>query len=354
MLGDSTARGGLRDEPLGQADETMDGPTKPDVTSALFTRSFGRGGQRVGTRPPAETAMTDAPRPRHRDFDPGLMRLFDQYVHGQIDRRAFLAGATRFAVGGTTAAGLLAALSPKFAQARQVAEDDPRLETRYETLPSPTGYGQARGYLAAPAGADGPLPLVLVVHENRGLNPHIEDVTRRLALEGYLAFAPDALFPLGGYPGDEDSARRKFQELDQARTREDLLAAAGWLQSHPLGNGRMGVVGFCYGGAIANFLATRLPDLKAAAPFYGSAPPVDAVPAITAELLVVLAEDDPRVNASWPAYEEALKAAGKSYTLLQPPGTLHGFHNDTTPRYDEAAAKQAWTATLALFARTLR
>lgn len=297
--------------------------------------------------------MTDR-RPSHRDFDPGLIRLFDQYVHGQIDRRAFLAGATRFAVAGTTAAGLLAALSPRFAEARQVAEDDPRLETRYETFASPEGHGEGRGYLALPAEGGDALPMVLVVHENRGLNPHIEDVARRLALAGYLAFAPDALFPLGGYPGDEDSARAKFQELDQARTREDLLAAARWLQAHPRGNGRLGVVGFCYGGAIANFLATRLPGLKAAAPFYGSAPPVESVPSINAELLVVLAADDPRVNASWPDYEAALKQHGKNYTLLQPPGTVHGFHNDTTPRYEEAAAKQAWEATLALFGRTLR
>ena len=293
-------------------------------------------------------------RPSHRDFDPGLVRLFDQYVHGQIDRRTFLAGAARFAVAGTTAAGLLAALSPKFAEARQVAEDDPRLETRYETFASPEGYGEGRGYLALPAGGTGPLPCVLVVHENRGLNPHIEDVARRLALEGYLAFAPDALYPLGGYPGDEDSARAKFQQLDQPRTREDLLAAARWLQAHPRGNGKLGAVGFCYGGAIANFLATRLPDLRAAAPFYGSAPPVESVPSIQAELLVVLADDDPRVNATWPGYEAALKAGGKAYTLLQPAGTVHGFHNDTTPRYDEAAAKQAWEATLALFERTLR
>ena len=293
-------------------------------------------------------------RPSHRDFDPGLVRLFDQYVHGQIDRRTFLAGAARFAVAGTTAAGLLAALSPKFAEARQVAEDDPRLETRYETFASPEGYGEGRGYLALPAGGTGPLPCVLVVHENRGLNPHIEDVARRLALEGYLAFAPDALYPLGGYPGDEDSARARFQQLDQARTREDMLAAARWLQAHPRGNGKLGAVGFCYGGAIANFLATRLPDLRAAAPFYGSAPPVESVPSIQAELLVVLADDDPRVNATWPGYEAALKAGGKAYTLLQPAGTVHGFHNDTTPRYDEAAAKQAWQATLALFERTLR
>ncbi len=196
--------------------------------------------------------------------------------------------------------------------------------------------------------------MVLVVHENRGLNPHIEDVTRRLALEGYLSFAPDALYPLGGYPGDEDSARAKFGELDQAKTREDMLAAAAWLQAHASGNGRLGAIGFCYGGAITNFLATRLPGLSAAAPFYGSGPSLEDVPKIKAELLVVLAENDERVNAGWPAYEAALEQAGVTYTLLQPPGTQHGFNNDTTPRYHEAAAKQAWEAALALFGRRLK
>ncbi|KFN47478.1 hypothetical protein N790_01850 [Arenimonas malthae CC-JY-1] len=298
--------------------------------------------------------MSDTPRKTIRDFDPEVLRLFDQYVHGQIDRRGFLKGAAAFAVGSSGAAGLLAALAPKFAQAQQVPPDDPRLATSYPRFDSPDGYFEGRGYLAMPASVEGALPAVLVVHENRGLNPHIEDVTRRLALEGYLAFAPDALFPLGGYPGDEDAARAKFQELDQSLTRQDLLAAARWLQAHPRSNGRLGTVGFCYGGAIANFLATQLPDLKAAAPFYGTAPAAADVPAIQAELLVVLAADDERVNATWPAYEAALESAGKSYELLQPAGTVHGFHNDTTPRYDEAAAKQAWAATLALFARTLR
>ena len=298
--------------------------------------------------------MADTPRKTARDFDPEVLRLFDQYVHGLIDRRAFLRGAAAFAVGASGAAGLLAALSPKFAAAQQVSPDDPRLATYHAFFDSPAGYGRGRGYLARPANPAGPLPLVLVVHENRGLNPHIEDITRRLALAGYLAFAPDALFPIGGYPGDEDSARAAFATLDQARTREDMLAAADWLQAHREGNGRMGAIGFCYGGAIVNFLATRRPDLKAAAPFYGSAPPTEDVPAIRAELLVVLAADDARVNAGWPAYEAALKAAGTRYALLQPPGTLHGFNNDTTPRYDEAAAGQAWAAALALFARTLR
>jgi carboxymethylenebutenolidase len=296
-------------------------------------------------RPPRQTA---------RDYDPRVMQLFDQYVHGLIDRRGFLQGASALAFSASAAVGLLASLSPRFAEARQVATDDPRIDARHVEFDSPEGYGKGRGYLVRPAAADGPLPTVIVIHENRGLNPHIEDVTRRLALEGYLAFAPDALFPLGGYPGDEDSARALFQQLDQAKTREDMLAAAAFLASVEGGNGRMGAIGFCYGGAITNFLATRLPGLRAAIPFYGSGAPLPDVPAIQAELLVVLASDDERVNAGWPAYEAALKAAGKTYTLLQPADTLHGFHNDTTPRYAPEAAKQAWEASLALFGRTLK
>lgn len=297
--------------------------------------------------------MSDHTRPHAGDFDPEVMRLFDQYVHGAIDRRGFLAGAARFAAGAGGAATLLAALSPRFAEARQVAPDDARLVTRTVEFDSPKGYGKARGYLARPAKAKGSLPTVLVVHENRGLNPHIEDVARRLALEGYIAFAPDALFPLGGYPGDEDAARTLFQKLDQAKTREDFVAAADWLVRVDGGNGRLGVVGFCYGGAIANFLATRLPDLAAAVPFYGMAAPLEDVPRIRAELLVVLAANDERVNAAWPEYEAALKKAGVRHALYQPAGTQHGFNNDTTPRYDKDAADEAWRRMLALFGRTL-
>ncbi|HEY5972833.1 MAG TPA: dienelactone hydrolase family protein [Pseudoxanthomonas sp.] len=298
--------------------------------------------------------MPNPPRQKASDFDPEVLRLFDQYVHGIIDRRGFLSGAARFAVGATTAAGLLAALSPQFAAAQQVKPDDKRLSAKYLEFASPKGYGKARGYLVKPAKAKGPLPLVLVVHENRGLNPHIEDITRRLALEGFIAFAPDALFPLGGYPGDEDKARAEFAKLDQAKTREDFLAAAGVLAKVEGGNGRMGVVGFCYGGGMANYLATRLPDLAAAAPFYGSAAPLEDVPKIKAEMLVVLAANDERINTGWPAYEAALKSAGVKYTLYQPAGTQHGFNNDTTPRYDETAAREAWRRTIALFDRTLR
>ena len=298
--------------------------------------------------------MPNPPRSKASDFEPEVLQLFDQYVHGVIDRRGFLAGAARFAVGAATATGLLAALSPQFAAAQQVKPDDKRLSAKYVRFPSPRGYGTGCGYLVKPANARGPLPVVLVVHENRGLNPHIEDVARRLALEDFIAFAPDALFPLGGYPGDEDEARTLFGKLEQDKTREDFLAAADMLGTVEGGNGRLGVVGFCYGGGIANFLATRLPDLAAAAPFYGSAPLLEDVGRIKAEMLVVLAANDERINAAWPAYEAALKAAGVRYSLYQPPGTEHGFHNDTTPRYDEEAAREAWRRTTALFDRALR
>ena len=298
--------------------------------------------------------MSKAPEQSAKDFDPEVLQLFDQYVHGAIDRRGFLIGAARFAVGATTAAGLLAALSPQFAAAQTVAGDDKRLVAEYVEFPSPQGYGTARGYLVKPAKIRKPLPVVLVVHENRGLNPHIEDIARRVALENFIAFAPDALFPLGGYPGNEDDARTLFGKLDQAKTREDFIAAAGMLRGIGHGNGRLGVVGFCYGGGMANFLATRLPWLDAAVPFYGSAAPLEDVPKIEAELLVVLADNDERINAAWPAYETALKAADVRYTLLRPPGTQHGFNNNTTPRYDSDAARDAWAHTLKLFERRLR
>jgi carboxymethylenebutenolidase len=297
--------------------------------------------------------MSD-PRLQAGDFDPEVLRLFDQYVHGFIDRRGFLASAARFAVGAAGAAGLLAALSPRFAAAQRVKPDDARLATKRVEYASPKGYGKASGYLACPAKPKGRLPPVLVVHENRGLNPHIEDIARRLALDGFIAFAPDALFPRGGYPGDEDAARALFQKLDQDKTREDFLAAADWLGHADGGNGRMGAVGFCYGGGIVNFLATKLPWLAAAAPFYGVAPPSEEVARIKAELLVVLAANDDRINAGWPAYEKGLKAAGVHYALYQPPGTQHGFNNDTTPRYDKDAAAEAWRRTIALFDRRLR
>ena len=288
------------------------------------------------------------------DFPPEVLRLFDQYVHGQIDRRTFIDSAGRFAVGGIGGAGLLAALSPRFAYAQKVSPTDARIKAEFVEIDSPAGYGKVRGYLVRPAQAAGKLPVVLVVHENRGLNPHIEDVARRLALEGFIVLAPDALFPLGGYPGDEDKARSLFTQLDQAKTREDFIAAAGHALALPGSNGRLGAVGFCYGGGMVNFLATRLPNLQAGAPFYGSAAPLDQVGRIQAELLHVFADVDERINSAWPAYEAALKAAGVRFDAHRYPGTQHGFHNDTTPRFDEAAAALAWGRTLALFNRRLR
>ena len=291
---------------------------------------------------------------RASDFDPEVLLIFDQYVHGDIDRRTFLARVGKLAVGAATAAGILSALSPRFAEAQQVAPDDSRIEGRFVEYDSPRGYGKARGYLVRPTRAAGPLPLVLVVHENRGLNPHIEDVARRAALENFIALAPDALFPLGGYPGDEDQARALFKNLEQPKAFEDFIAATRYLRSQPGAGERLGVVGFCYGGAIANRLAVALPDLAAAVPFYGSAPPLDHVSAIRAELLLQFASNDPRVNASWPPYEAALKAAGVKYTAHVYPDTQHGFHNDTTPRYDPQAAELAWQRTIELFNRVLR
>ena len=282
------------------------------------------------------------------DFDPEVLQLFDGYVHGQLSRRDFLAKASRYAVGGATAATLLAQLSPSFA-APLVASSDVRLKTSYEEFPSPQGYGTVRGYMAIPANAKGKLPAILVVHENRGLNPHVEDIARRLALEGFIAFAPDALHPLGGYPGDEDKARALFQKLDQTKSRADFVAAAGALKGLAQSTGKVGVVGFCYGGGIANYLATVMPDLAAAVPFYGSQPPAAEVAKIRAPLLIHDAGKDERVLAGWPAYEAALKANKVEYQHFVYEGAEHGFNNDTTPRYDEAAAKLAWSRTVGFF-----
>lgn len=273
------------------------------------------------------------PRLTAADFDQELLILFDAYVHGDLDRRGFLDRASKFAVGGMTAAGLLAALSPNFAAAQMVPKDDARLKTAVVDVPSPAGHGTIKAYVAKPANATGKLPSVLVIHENRGLNPHIEDITRRIALDGYLALAPDALTPLGGYPGDEDKARTLFATLDQVKTRQDMLAAAATLKARSDSNGRVGVVGFCYGGGIAHMLATQLPDLAAAVPYYGNHPPVEDAAKVKAPLLIHFAAVDERINAAWPAYEAALKAAGVRYTAHQYPGTQHGFNNDTTPRF---------------------
>ena len=290
------------------------------------------------------------PRLTAQDFDQELLILFDAYVHGDMDRRGFLDRAQRFAKAGVTAAGLLAALSPDFALGQQVRPDDPRLKAERVSVASPAGHGSINGYLVRPAAAGAArLPTVFVVHENRGLNPHIEDITRRLALDGFMAFAPDALTPLGGYPGDEDKARAAFATLDQAKTRQDFLASVAWLRARADGNGKLGAVGFCYGGGIVHWLATQLPELNAAVPFYGNSPAPEDAAKVKAPLLVHLAGVDERINAAWPAYEAALRAAGVKYTMVQYPGTQHGFNNDTTPRYDAAAAQQAWGRTVAFF-----
>jgi carboxymethylenebutenolidase len=288
------------------------------------------------------------------DFDQELLILLDAYVHGALDRRGFLDQAAKYAVGGVTAAMLLEQLSPKFAEAQVVRPDDARIEPEYLEYDSPSGYGRMRGYFVRPAAATGKLPGILVIHENRGLNPHIEDIARRLALDNFVAFAPDALFPLGGYPGNEDKARELFPRLDQAKTREDFIAAAGFLKARPECTGRFGAVGFCYGGGMVNHLATRLPDLAAGVAFYGSAPNLDDVPKIKAPVLIQSAEVDERINASWPAFEQALKAANVTYERHLYPGTQHGFNNDTTPRYDAAAAKLAWERTIAFFNKYVR
>jgi len=289
------------------------------------------------------------------ELDPELWCLFDQYVHGQIDRRGFLDRATRLAVAsGTTSAALLAALSPDFARAQKVAPTDARLKTQFVEFPSPAGYGKARAYVVRPSQAAGPLPVLLVIHENRGLNPHIEDVARRLALEGFIAVAPDALFPLGGYPGDEDKAREAFAKLDQTKTREDFVAAAAYARGVSGGNGRLGAIGFCWGGGMVNLLATRVPELLAGAPFYGAPAPADQVGRIKAELVLMFADNDEYINTAWPAYDEALKRAGVKHTAYRYPDTQHGFNNDTTPRFNAEAAQLAWGRALELFNRTLR
>ncbi|MBA3886453.1 MAG: dienelactone hydrolase family protein [Acidobacteria bacterium] len=288
------------------------------------------------------------------DFDPDLLVLFNAYVHGDIDRRGFLDKARRFAVGGVTAAMLLDQLSPNFAEAQVVAPDDKRLKIERVPYPSPQGSDKTSGYLVRPATAEGKLPGIVVIHENRGLNPHIEDIARRLALDNFVTFAPDALAPLGGYPGTEDEARGLFGKLDPAKSREDMLAAASFLKDRPDCTGKVGVVGFCWGGMQAHSLATRMPELAAAVPFYGSNPPPEEAAKVRAPLLVHLAASDDRINNAWPEYEKALKAAGATYEMYMYPGTDHGFNNDTTPRFDEAAAKLASQRTVDFFNKHLR
>ncbi len=293
-------------------------------------------------------------RKKASDFPPEVLELFDGYVHGRVSRREFLDRAARYAAGGVTAAAFLEMLSPNFALAQQVKPDDTRIRTQRLDFDSPKGSGKMRGYLAAPARA-GKAPGVVVIHENRGLNPYIEDVARRLAAAGYVAFAPDALAPVGGYPGDETRAREMFGKLDQVKTVEDIMAAYPTLKGRSECNGKIGAVGFCMGGLYTNVMATRVPELLAAVPYYGPPPShLGDAARIKAPMLVQLAENDNFVNSKWPAWEEALKANKVSYTMRMYPGTQHGFHNDTTPRYDEAAAKLSWQRTMDFFDLHLR
>ena len=289
-----------------------------------------------------------------QEFDQELLDIYDYYVHGQIDRRGFLEKAAKFAVGGVTAVALLEMLNPNYAFAAEVPKEDPRVTSDYLKYPSPDGSGEMRGLFAKPAGAKGKLPGVLVVHENRGLNPYIEDVVRRVALAGFVAFGPDALYPVGGYPGNDDAGRNLQAKLDGKKVTEDFVAAAKFLSTHPDCNGTIGVTGFCYGGGMANTLAWRLPDLvKAAAPYYGGQPSAENAAKIKGALLLHYAGLDERVNKGWPDYEAALKAAHVEYEAFIYPNVNHGFHNDTTPRYDKAAAELSWARTLAFFKQKL-
>jgi len=288
------------------------------------------------------------------EFDQELLNLFDQYVHGAISRRDFMDGAAKFAVGGLTAAAIFEALRPNYAFAEQVPKDDKRLKTEYVTFASPMGYEKVRAYLVQPAEAKGKMAGVLVVHENRGLNPYIEDVARRLGVAGYLTLAPDELTSLGGYPGDDEKGVALQAKLDQKKMMEDWAAAASYLKSRPECTGKVGVVGFCYGGGVANNLAVRMPDLGAAVSFYGMQPSAEDVAKIKAPLLIHYGGLDNRVNAGWPAFEAALKANHVNYSAYIYEGANHGFHNDTTPRYDKASAELAWSRTLEFFNKTLR
>jgi carboxymethylenebutenolidase len=290
---------------------------------------------------------------KKEDLKQEVYDLFDSYVHSKIDRRKFIDKLSIYAVGGLTVTSILAFLLPKYAQAQKVKMNDPRLKSEYIEYESPNGAGKMRGLLTRPVNSSKKLSGIIVVHENRGLNPHIEDVARRAALEGFIAFAPDALFPLGGYPGNDDDGRELQRKRDRDEMLEDFIAAYAFLKTQEECNGNVGVVGFCFGGSISNKMAVHIPDLKAAVPFYGGQPLTEEVPKIKAPLLLHFAELDKRVNAGWPAYEAALKENKKEYTAYIYPDVNHGFHNDTTPRYDEESAKLAWQRTIDFFKEKL-
>lgn len=303
---------------------------------------------------PADTRTSKtAHRKRASDFDPRLLELYDGYVHGKMTKRDFLTKATKYVAAGVTATAVLKSLQPNYALAQQVAPDDPDIETMTAEYDSPEGHGTMRGLMARPANVEGPLPAVLVIHENRGLNPYIEDVVRRLAKEGYLAFGPDGLTPLGGYPGDDDAGRELQSQLDPAKLMEDFFAAFEFLEAHADSTGKVGAVGFCYGGGVCNALAVAYPTLAASVPFYGRQADAADVPSIEAPLQLHYGSLDERINAGWPDYEAALQEYGKTYEVFFYEGANHGFHNDTTPRYDEEAAELAWERTLAHFERYL-
>jgi carboxymethylenebutenolidase len=293
-------------------------------------------------------------RKKASDYPQELLDLFHEYQHGNITRRDFFDRAGKFAVGGVTVGMLFDSLKPNYAWAQQVPKDDARLKTSYETVPSPQGNGSIKGYFARPAKAAGKLPGILVIHENRGLNPYIEDVARRFALENYIAFAPDGLTSVGGYPGDDEKGAAAFRNVNGPKMFEDFVAAAEWLKTNPESNGRIGAVGFCFGGGIVNQLAVRLPDLRAGVPFYGRQVSAEDAAKIKAPLLLNYAGNDAGTNAGWPAFEAALKANNKVYEAYIYEGAQHGFHNDTTPRYDEKSAKLAWQRTLAWFNKYVR
>ena len=293
-------------------------------------------------------------RKKATDFPQELLNLFDHYVHGEISRRQFLDSAAKYAVGGLTATAIWDSLRPNYALAEQVPQDDKRLKTEYATVSSPQGNGTIRGYFVRPASANGKLPGVLVIHENRGLNPYIQDVARRLGTANFLAFAPDGLTSVGGYPGDDEKGAELFAKVDENKMFEDFVSSVDWLRSRPECTGKVGVVGFCFGGTMANKLAVRLPELGAAVPFYGRQPSAADAGKIKAPLLLHYASLDTRITGGWPTYEEALKANHVTYTAYIYEGANHGFHNDTTPRYDEAAAKLAWRRTLDFLDKYLR
>ena len=291
---------------------------------------------------------------RKQDLDQDIFDIYDDYAHNEIDRRQFMDRLKVYAVGGLTVGALASFLLPKYAEARQIAQDDPRIKSEYIEYDSPKGAGKMRGLLVTPTDIKGKLPGVVVVHENRGLNPYIEDTARQTAIAGFIAFAPDALFPLGGYPGNDDEGRTMQRTRDREKMLQDFIAAYDYLKEMKNCSGNIGVVGFCFGGSISNLMAVRIPDLKASVPFYGGQPAVEDVPKIKAPLLLQYAALDKRVNEGWPAYEEALKANNKDYVAYMYPDVNHGFHNNTTPRYDEEAATLAWKRTIDFFNEKLK